>query len=95
MEIRTPIIAIMVSIILLVIYLRRNLPQLISARVFFVFLLSVFYNNLCEIFECSVFYFVDESYAALHHVVQVFYVGSLLLVAFIMSIYVKMTAKIF
>jgi EAL domain-containing protein (putative c-di-GMP-specific phosphodiesterase class I) len=97
MEIRTPIIAILVSIILLVIYLRRNVPQLISARVFFVFLVSVFFNNLCEILECAAFLFIGEkdSAAALRGVSQIMYVGSLLFCAFIMSIYVytKTTLK--
>lgn len=97
MEIRTPIIAILVSIILLVIYLRRNVPQLISARVFFVFLVSVFFNNLCEILECAAFLFIKEndSAAALRGVAQILYVGSLLFCAFIMCIYVytKTTLK--
>ena len=88
MEIRTPIIAILVSSILLVIYLRRNLPQLVSAKVFFVFLISVFFNNLCEIFECAVFWYADESLVNLRHVAQVLYMASLLAPAFIMCIYV-------
>lgn len=87
MEIRTPIIAIMVTVILLVIYLRRNLPQLISAKVFFGFLLSVFFCNLSEIFQCAVFIYLDETYVALRHVSMVLYVGALLWVAFLMSIY--------
>ena len=88
MEIRTPIIAILVSTILLVIYLRRNLPQLISARVFFVFLVTVFFSNLCEIYECAVFMYSDESRVTLRHSAQILYIGSLLFTAFIMCIYV-------
>ncbi|WP_081778592.1 EAL domain-containing protein [Butyrivibrio proteoclasticus] len=97
MEIRTPLIAIMVSIILLVIYLRKNIPQLISARIFFVFLVSVFACNICEILECTAFMLIDEksSAAALREVTQILYVGSLLFSAFIMCIYIyaKTTLK--
>ena len=97
MEIRTPLIAIMVSIILLVIYLRKNIPQLISARIFFVFLVSVFVCNVCEILECTAFMLIDEksSAAALRGVTQILYVGSLLFCAYVMCIYIyaKTTLK--
>ena len=95
MDIRTPIIAILVSIILIVIYLRKGLPQIISARIFFAFLVTVFFNNLCEMFECAVFGYLDDSFFVLRGVAQNFYIISLLCSAFVMCVYVyaKTTKK--
>ena len=88
MEIRTPLVAILISIVLIVIYLRKGLPQLISARIFFSFLITVFLCNLCEIFECIVFLYMDDTNMALRRATQTLYAGSLLAAAFVMCLYV-------
>ena len=88
MEIRTPLIAILISIILIVIYLRKNLPQLASARIFFVFLIAVFFNNLSEIFESAVFNYFSDPKPGLRFAVQAMYIGSLVFVDYLMCIYV-------
>lgn len=97
MDIRTPLIAIMVSGILIFVYLRKSLPQILTARIFFAFLMSVFFNNLFEIIECAVFLYLDNSYGVLRRVSQNFYVLTLVLTTFIMSLYVysKTTKKRF
>ena len=87
MEIRTPLIAILISIILIIIYLRKGLPQLIHAKIFFGFLLTVFLFDLCEIFQCIVFVYLDESYYALRRTAQTMYAGSLVAGAFVMCLY--------
>ncbi|WP_029230821.1 EAL domain-containing protein [Butyrivibrio sp. VCB2006] len=73
------------------------MSQLISARVFFIFLVSVFFNNLCEILECAAFLLIGEkdNAASIRGVTQILYVGSLLFCTFIMCIYVytKTTLK--
>ena len=43
MEIRAPLIAILISIILIVIFLRRGLPQILGSKIFFSFLIVVFF----------------------------------------------------
>ncbi len=88
MEIRTPIIAILVLIILIVIYLRKSMPQVFSTRVFFAFLVGACINLVCEIAECAVFLYLDESYHVLRTVSQILYVASLLACAFMISEYV-------
>ncbi len=95
MEIRTPLIAIMISIILIVIFLRRGLPQILSSKIFFGFLIVVFFSNLCEILECLVFLYLDENFNVLRRASQNLYVGSLVGAAFVMCVYVysKTTMK--
>ncbi len=88
MEIRTPLIAILISIILILIYLRKGLPQLISAKIFFGFLVTVFFCNLFEIFECVAFLYLDDSYRGLRRATQTVYAGSLVAAAFVMCLYV-------
>jgi EAL domain-containing protein (putative c-di-GMP-specific phosphodiesterase class I) len=88
MEIRTPLIVILISIILIVIYLRKNLPQLASARIFFVFLIAVFFNNISEIFESAVFNYLSDPKPGLRFAVQAMYIGSLVFVDCLMCIYV-------
>lgn len=88
MEIRTPLIAILISIILIIIYLRKGLPQLIPAKIFFGFLMSVFFFDLCEIFECIVFLYLDDSFFTLRRASQSLYAGSLVAAAFVMCLYV-------
>ena len=88
MEIRTPIIAILVVTILMVIYLRKSIPQVFSSRVFFVFLISVSLCLICEIIECGVFMQLDSSFRVLRRTTQGFYVGTLILCTFLMALYV-------
>lgn len=88
MEIRTPIIAILVLIILIVVYLRRSMPQVLSSRVFFCFLIASFVNIICDIVECAVFEYLDNSFFVLRRTSQSFYVGTLLICAFLISLYV-------
>ncbi len=88
MEIRTPIIAILVVAILIVVYLRKNIPQNISSRVFFCFLVAICVNLVCEIIECAVFTYLDYYFFALRRISQNLYVGTLLICAFLMLTYV-------
>ncbi len=88
MEIRTPIIAILVLTILVVIYLRKNMPRVFYARVFFYFLIAAYINIGSEIFECAVFKYLDKSFYVLRRTSQGFYVGTLILCAFLMALYV-------
>lgn len=88
MEIRTPIIAILVLSILIIIYLRKTKPQLCSSRVFFAFLILAFVNILSEIMECYVFIYLGGSYNALRRSVQSFYIGSLLVCTYTMVLYI-------
>ena len=95
MEIRAPLIAILISIILIVIFLRRGLPQILGSKIFFSFLIVVFFCNLCEILECVVFLYLDDSFSALRKVSQGLYVGMLVASAYVMCVYVyaKTTLK--
>ena len=95
MEIRTPIVAILVISILLIIFLRRNRPDLKSSRVFFVFLIVVFFNNLFEIIQGIVFGYVDNPSSLLRRGTQNFYIGTLIAATYVMSVYVysKTTKK--
>ena len=88
MEIRTPIVAIIVLSILIIIYLRKTKPQLSSSRVFFAFLMMAFINILSEIAECYVFVYLGGSYNVLRRGVQNFYIGSLLTCTYVMTLYV-------
>ena len=88
MEIRTPIIAILVLIILIVMYLRRSMPQVFSSRVFFVFLVAAGVNIICDIIERAVFEYLDNSFFVLRRTTQVFYVATLIIAAFFMGCYV-------
>ncbi len=88
MEIRTPIIAILVLIILIIVYLRENIPQNISSRVFFCFLIAMFINLVSEIFECAVFLYLGNSFITLRRVSQSFYVSTLIFCAYLMNVYV-------
>ncbi len=88
MEIRTPIIAILVLSVLIVIYLRKNIPQNISSRVFFCFLVAIFINLACEIIECLVFQFLDYYFFALRRISQNLYISTLIICAYFMLVYV-------
>lgn len=88
MEIRTPIIAILVLIILIAVYLRKNMPQVFSTRVFFCFLVAAFTCNICEILETAVFKYLDSSFNVLRRTVQSFYIGTLIISAFVMCMFV-------
>ncbi len=88
MEIRTPVIAILVLSILIIVYLRKNMPQVFSSRVFFCFLIADFINVACEILECIVFEYADRSYLGLRRFSQILYIASLLLCAYMISLYV-------
>ena len=88
MEIRTPIIAILVLTILMIVYLRKNIPQNISLRVFFCFLVTICVNLVCEIIECAVFLYLDYYFFALRRISQSLYVATLLISAYFMLVYV-------
>ncbi len=87
MEIRTPIIAILVLTILVVIYLRKNIPQVFSTRVFFGFLITAYLCTVSEFVECAVFTQLDSSFRVLRRTTQGFYVGTLILCVFMMALY--------
>ena len=88
MEIRTPIVVILVLTILIIMYLRKNMPRVFSTRVFFCFLVSAYINVICEVIEGAVFRYLDNSFHVLRRTSQSFYVGTLLLCAFMISLYV-------
>ncbi len=88
MEIRTPIIAILVLIILMAIYLRKNMPQVFSTRVFFCFLVSACVCTICEIVECAVFTRLDSSFRVLRRTTQGFYAGTLIICVFFLALYI-------
>ncbi len=88
MEIRTPIIAILVLTILIVVYLRKNMPQVFSTRVFFCFLVSAYVCNICEILETAVFKYLDSSFRVLRRTAQSLYIGTLIFCAFVICMYV-------
>lgn len=88
MDIRIPLISISVIIILVVVFLRKGLPQLISSQVFFLFLVMAFFNNLCEMFQCAVFVYLDDSFQVLRRITQNLYVTTLLAAVFMLCIYV-------
>ncbi len=88
MEIRTPIVAILVLTILMIVYLRKNIPQNISSRVFFCLLVSICLNLVCEIIECVVFLYLDYHFFALRKISQSLYVTTLILAAYFMLVYV-------
>jgi len=93
MEIRTPIIAILVLTILIIIYLRRSMPSVFSSRVFFCFLIAGFIHIVCDIAECAVFEYLDSSFHVLRRTSQVLYVGTLLVCGFLISLYVYFKAN--
>ena len=88
MEIRTPIIAILVLTILITVYLRKNMPQVFSTRVFFCFLVCAFVCNVCEIIESAVFRYLDSSFHVLRRTAQSLYIGTLIICAFVICLYV-------
>ncbi len=88
MEIRTPIVAILVLSILIIVYLRRNMPRVFSTRVFFVFLVVSYIHVIGDIIESSVFKYLDSSFFVLRSTSQRIYVGTLIMCAFTMSLYV-------
>ena len=87
MEIRTPLIAILVLGILICMYLRRNMPELISSRIYLFFLITAFVNVLCEIFECTVFIYLHKVYSVLRRLSQNFYIITLLITVFVVCAY--------
>ena len=88
MEIRTPLIVILVLTTLLGIYIKRNMLQLSSARVFVLFLIVAYINVIAEIMECLVFVYLDSTFLILRRATQNFYVGTLLTTAYLMAVYV-------
>lgn len=88
MEIRTPIIAILVIGILILIFLRKNKPELRSSRIFFCFLIIVFFNNLCEIIQDFVFMYLDSFDVVLRRATQNLYVATLIASAYTISMYI-------
>ncbi len=88
MDIRTPLIAILVLTILIVVYLRKNMPQVFSTRVFFCFLVSAYVCTICEIVQCAVFKYLDSSFYSLRRTSQRLYISTLIFCAFIICLYV-------
>ena len=95
MEIRTPLIVILVLTMLLVIYARRSMLQLSSARIFVLFVVMAYINIVGEILECLVFVYLDSTFITLRRATQNFYVSTLLATAYLMAVYVysKLTSK--
>lgn len=92
MEIRSPIVAILVLGILILVYLRKTVPQLYSARLFFGFLVVAFINVLIEIIECFVFTDRIGTFKSLRKTAQWLYASSTL--AAIYSIWIYAYSKI-
>ena len=88
MEIRSSIIALLIIAILIVICLKRGLPQLLASKIFFGFLVVCFLCNLCEIFEGIVFNNLEETSSMLKRASQNLYAGTLVLAALVMCLYV-------
>lgn len=88
MEIRTPLIAILVLTTLLGIYIKRNVLQLSSARIFVLFVIMAYINVIGEIVECLVFIYLDSTFLTLRRATQNFYVATLLAAPYLMAIYV-------
>ena len=95
MEIRTPIIVIFVLCILMFIYMRKNIPQLSSSRMFYLFLVLAILNVLIEIVECVVFLYMDSVFYKVRSLVQGLYVVTLMFTAYALCLYTysKFTAK--
>lgn len=95
MEIRTPLIVILVLTTLLGIYIRRSMLQLSSARIFVLFVIVAYVNIICEILECLVFVYLDDTFLILRRVMQNLYVVTLLGAAYVMAVYAysKLTVK--
>ncbi len=87
MEIQIPLIAILVIGILILVYLRKTLPQLYSSRVFFVFLIFSAINVIAEIFECLAFIRLDEEYSDLRRITKIIYVVTLLICTYLVMLY--------
>ena len=87
MEIRSPIVAILVLGILILVYLRKTVPQLYSARLFFGFLVVAFINVLIEIIECFVFTDMSGAFKSLRKTMQWLYASSTLVSIYSIWIY--------
>ncbi len=88
MEIRSPIIALLIITILIIIYLKRGLPQLTASKIFFSFLIVCFLCNVFEIFESIVIYNYEDTNSMLVRASQNLYAGTLVLAALVMCLYV-------
>ena len=96
MEIRTPIIAIMVLTVLVLVYMRNTMPQVYSTKVFFLFIVAAYVNIITEIVECAVFLYLvnfNRDFTVLRRTTQNFYAGSLLVCACLISVYVYSKIK--
>lgn len=95
MEIRTPVIALLTLTILLVVYLRKAISQITSARIFFSFLIAAYINIISEIVECAVFIYLDNSFYVLRRATQIIYCLTLLVCVYLIMCYVysKVTSK--
>lgn len=87
MEIRSPIVAILALGILILVYLRKTVPQLYSARLFFGFLVVAFINVLIEIIECFVFTDMTGAFKSLRKTMQWLYASSTLISIYSIWIY--------
>ena len=64
------------------------MPRVFSTRIFFVFLVVSYIHVICDIIESSVFKYLDSSFFVLRSTSQRMYVGTLIMCAFIMTLYV-------
>lgn len=64
------------------------MPRVFSTRVFFVFLVVSYIHVIGDIIESSVFKYLDSSFFVLRSTSQRIYVGTLIMCAFTMSLYV-------
>ena len=64
------------------------MPRVFSTRIFFIFLVVAYVHIIGDIIESAVFQYLDSSFYVLRSTSQNIYVGTLLICAFIMSLYV-------
>ncbi len=88
MEIRSPIIALLIITILIVVFLKKGLPQLSASKLFFGFLIVCFLCNVCEILEGIVFNNLENVNSMLRRAAQNLYAGALVFAALVMCLYV-------
>ena len=87
MEIRTLIIAILVLGILMLIYMRKSIPQLSTTRMFCLFLVLSALNIAVEMIEYWAFVYPNESHSWLQGLARGLYLCTLLAVIFSLCLY--------
>ena len=64
------------------------MPRVFSTRVFFIFLVVAYINVLGDIIQSAVFDYLDNTFSSLRGISQIIYVGTLIICAFVMALYV-------